>query len=117
MSDPLSFNADGSRGPRTQKEVWFNRAELSAILRVYGRLVSSGDLRDYAIGAHADHATFCMFRRASEAPTWTIEKRPELARRQGSWSVINASGQILRRGRDLEMVLRVFDRRRFEVVD
>lgn len=117
MSDPGSWPTDGVRATRRPKEVWFDRTELSAILRVYGRLVASGDLRDYAIGAFADHATFCMYRRASEAPTWTIEKRPELARKQGAWSLVNATGQILKRGRELDLVLRVFDRRRFEVVD
>ncbi len=117
MSDPMSWTPEGMRVSRPPKEVWFDRAELSAILRVYGRLVASGDLRDYAIGAFADHATFCMYRRASEAPTWTIEKRPDLSRKQGAWSVVNATGQILKRGRELDLVLRIFDRRRFDVID
>jgi hypothetical protein len=58
-----------------------------------------------------------MYRRASEAPTWTIEKRPDLGRKQGAWSVVNATGQILKRGRELDLVLRIFDRRRFDVID
>lgn len=98
-------------------QVWFQRNELSIILSVYGRLVAQGVCKDYAIGAHKDHATFCMHQRSSEAPTWTIEKRPALARRQGAYCVYNATGQILKRGHELAQVLRVFDRRRFEVVD
>lgn len=92
------------------------RRELEAILRVYGRLVAEGELRDYAIGTFNDHAVFAMHRRTSEAPTWTVEKRPELARKQGAYCVVNATGQILKRGHDLTQVLRIFDRRRFEVV-
>ena len=42
-----------------------------------------------------------MHRRASEAPTWIVEKRPELARKQGAYSVSNATGQILKRGHEL----------------
>jgi hypothetical protein len=99
------------------RRIWFDRREFDLILRVYGRLVAQGECRDYAIGAFSDHAVFCMHRRASDAPTWTVEKRPELARRQGAFCVINATGQILKRGQDLAQVLRVFDSRRFQVVD
>ncbi len=99
------------------ERVWFQRNELSLILPVYGRLVAQGVCRDYAIGAHKDHGTFCMHQRSSEAPTWIIEKRPALARRQGAFCVFNATGQILKRGHELRQVLKVFDRKRFEVVD
>jgi len=104
-----------SSAPQPQR-IWFQRPELDLILRVYGRLVSENECRDYAIGAFRDHAVFCMHRRASEAPTWTVEKRPDLARRQGAYSVSNATGQILKRGHDLAQVLRVFDKKRFEIV-
>ncbi len=97
--------------------VWFIRPELDLILRVYGRLVAEGECRDYAIGAFGDHAVFCMHKRASEAPSWTVEKRPELARKQGAFAVVNSTGQILKRGHDLAQVLRVFDKKRFNVVE
>jgi len=99
------------------KRVWFDRKELDLILKVYGRLVAAGECRDYAIGAFGDHALFAMHKRASEAPTWTVEKRPELARRQGAFSVSNGTGQILKRGHDLAQVLRVLEKKRFDVVD
>ncbi len=99
------------------RQIWFDRRELELILWAYGRLVSEGECRDYAIGAYADHAAFCMYRRASEAPTWIVEKRPDLARKQGAYSVTNATGQVLKRGHELAQVLKIFDKRRFNVVD
>ena len=39
------------------------------------------------------------------------KKDPRLARKQGAYSVIGASGQILRRGHDLDRVLLVIDRK------
>ena len=48
---------------------------------------------------------------------WTVEKRPDLARRQGAFAVVNGTGQILKRGHELAQVLRVFDKKRFNVVD
>lgn len=91
--------------------VTFNRQELNRILNLYGRMVSDGEWRDYAIDFLKDRAVFSVFRRASEVPIYRIEKDPRLARKQGAYSVISASGLILRRGHDLERVLLVIDRK------
>lgn len=114
MSDfPTQTHRQGSR----PAQIHFNRLELDAILSVYGRLVAKGECRDYAIGSFSDHAVFCMHHRTSEAPTWIVEKRPELARRQGAYSVTNASGHILKRGHELARVLAVLDKDRFRTVE
>jgi len=97
--------------------VFFERKELDQLLRLYGRHVASGEWRDYAIAGLKDAAVFCVFRRAAENPAYRIEKRPALARRQGAWAVIGQGGVILRRGQELEQVLRFFDRGRFRVVE
>ena len=91
--------------------VTFNRIELNRILNLYGRMVADGEWRDYAIDFLKDRAVFSVFRRASEVPIYRIEKDPRLARKQGIYSVISASGQILRRGHELERVLLVIDRK------
>lgn len=97
--------------------VFFERRELNQILRVYGRMVAAGEWRDYAIAGGAETAVFSIFRRSSEAPLYRIEKRPALARRQGAWAVLTAAGLIVRRGHELEQVLRVFDKGRLTVVE
>jgi hypothetical protein len=97
--------------------IFFERRELERLLRLYGRMVAAGEWRDYAIDGLTDVAIFSVFRRASEQPLYRIEKRPALARKQGAWAVIGEGGMILRRGHELEQVLRVFDKGRFKVVD
>lgn len=103
--------------PPLKGRVFFDRRELGRILNLYGRMVALGEWRDYAIDGHADFATFSVFRRASESPLYRIEKRPSLARRQGQWAVIGHGGYVLKRGHDLDQVLKVFDRKRVRVVD
>nr|WP_245411733.1 DUF2794 domain-containing protein [Phyllobacterium leguminum] len=90
--------------------VTFNRHELNQVLRIYGQMVCSGEWRDYAIDHLDDRAVFSIFRRASEVPLFRIEKNPKLAQRQGAYCVIAASGLILKRGHELDRVLRVFDK-------
>ena len=60
---------------------------------------------------------FSVFRRTAEAPLYRIEKRPALAARQGAWAVIGQGGVTLKRGHELDQVLKLFDRGRFKVVD
>ena len=91
--------------------VTFNRLELNRILNLYGRMVADGEWRDYAIDFLKERAVFSVFRRASEVPIYRIEKDPRLARKQGMYSVISATGLILRRGHELERVLLVIDRK------
>ena len=98
-------------------KIAFQRDEMSLILNTYGRMVATGMARDYAIGMYQDRAVFAIFRHAAERPHWQIEKVPALARKQGSYVIYGMAGQILRRGRELKSVLRVFDRKRFAVVE
>ena len=98
-------------------QVTFNRRELDRILSLYGRMVAAGEWRDYGIDGLREAAVFSVFRRASEAPLYRIEKRPALARRQGAWAVIGQGGVVLRRGHDLEQVLRLFERQLLKIVD
>ncbi len=89
---------------------------MSLILDAYGRMVMSGQAKDYAIGMHKDQAIFAIFRRHAEHPSWQVIKTPAMANAQGAFAVLGGQGQTLKRGRDLRQVLRVFDTRRFAIV-
>ena len=97
--------------------VHFDRKELNQILRLYGLMVAAGEWRDYAITALRDLAVFSVFRRTAEFPLYRIEKRPRLRARQGLYAVVAQDGRILRRGQDLEQVLKVLERRLIGPVD
>jgi hypothetical protein len=98
-------------------KVFFDRRELNLILSLYGRMVSAGEWRDYAMDALDDRALFSIFRRTSEAPLYQVEKRPALARRHGAFSVVNAAGLILRRGHELPPVLAFLEPKRMRLLD
>jgi hypothetical protein len=115
--EPIAFLRASPRpaartGPKGgAQDVRFERRELDQILRTYGRMVAAGEWRDYAIDFLEDRAVFSAYRHASEAPLFTIEKRPELKARQGQYIVLAATGQVLKRGHDLHQVLKLFDRK------
>lgn len=96
-------------GFRLPATVRFNRKELQAILNVYGRHVAGGEWRDYAIDFLKDRALFSIYRNHSERPLYVIEKNPKLRERQGQYLLISQHGRVLKRGQDLDMVLRVLE--------
>src|SRR5215213_2193541 len=112
-TDPSENRAVARTAPAIPppNRVTFNRLELNRILNLYGRMVADGEWRDYAIDFLKDQAVFSVFRRASEIPLYRIVKDPRLARKQGAYSVVSSTGQILRRGHELDRVLLVIDRK------
>ena len=95
----------------------FDRRELSDIFAVYGRKVAAGEWRDYALDFGRETAVFSVYRRTSEWPLYRIEKNPRNARKQGTYSVISATGLILKRGHELKRVLEVLEKRTLYVVE
>ena len=95
------------RTPRP--DVSFDRHELREIMNVYGRGVSDGSWKDYALDFTPEKAVLSIYRRASEVPLYRVEKDPALARKQGAYAVLNATGFVLKRGHDLPRVLRVLE--------
>ncbi len=95
---------------RAAAQISFDRRELNLLFNLYGSKVAAGEWRDYALDFTPAKAVFSIFRRSSEAPLYRVEKTPELARKQGAYAVVAASGLVMRRGHDLSRVLRVLDR-------
>ncbi len=94
----------------------FHRTELTPILSLYGRMVAAGEWRDYGISNLRDIAIFSVFRHSAENPIYRIEKNPKLARKQGQYSVVAQNGKTLRRGHDLQLVLRVLEQKLIRVI-
>lgn len=104
-------------GAASAGQIGFERAELTRILDLYGRMVAAGHWRDYAMDLGRDAAVFACFRRAAERPEFRIEKRPALRHRQGQWALIGEGGVVLKRGHDLGPVLAPVERRLMKLVD
>jgi hypothetical protein len=109
-TDPSEISGGASAPGAPAHQVTFDRRELNRIFGLYGRMVAAGEWRDYAIDFLKDRAVFSVFRRSSEVPIYRIEKNPKLGRRQGAYSVVSATGLIVRRGHELDRVLRALDK-------
>src|SRR3546814_16612016 len=70
----------------------FDRIELMRIMDLYGRMVSAGHWRDYAIDMGRDAAVFSALRRATERPDYRIEKRTALRHSPDRKRVVSGKG-------------------------
>lgn len=113
----VTFLPPGAGAAPVPEQVSFDRAELSAILSLYGRMVAAGEWRDYGISTLREAAVFSVFRRTAEHPLYRIEKRPKLRGRQGQYAVVGMDGRVLKRGNVLRAVLGVLERKLIRAVD
>jgi hypothetical protein len=102
---------------RAAGQVAFDRAELTRILDLYGRMVAAGHWKDYALDFGHEAAIFSVFRRAAERPEFRIEKRPALRNRQGMWALVGEHGTVLKRGAELGPVLAPVERKLLRVIE
>ena len=98
-------------------QIGFERAELTRILDLYGRMVAAGHWKDYAIDFGREAAIFSVFRRTAENPEFRIEKRPALRQRQGMWALVAEQGQVVKRGHELASVLAPVERKLVKLVE
>jgi hypothetical protein len=88
---------------------FFTRTELNMILNMYGRLVSAGAIRDYAIHEEPGQVSFSFFRRSSERPAYKIVKSPGMKKKRSPYRLVDPGGQVLKRSESLSAVLAYFE--------
>jgi hypothetical protein len=103
--------------PLAARQVVFERAELDALMQIYGRMVAAGHWRDYAIDFGPRAASFSAFRRAAERPEYRLVKDPSLRARHGQYALVSENGATLKRGNDLSAVLAPLARKLMKLVD
>ena len=111
-----AFERERRQSAQAPARIMWDRTELSALLNIYGRQVAAGHWRDYAMADGRDRALFDVFRSSSEVPLYRIEKIPALRRKQGQYVLRGMDTRVLRRGHDLNALLRFFERKNFKLI-
>jgi hypothetical protein len=99
-----------------KKQNFFSKEELNLILSLYGKGVSSGQWKDYAIDASKDETIFSIYRHASEMPLFKITKNYNNKRVDERWLIKSTSGQILKRNKNLHYLLNYFKNKNLNLV-
>ena len=99
-----------------KKQNFSSKEELNLILSLYGKGVSSGQWKDYAIDASRDETIFSIYRHASEMPLFKITKNHKSKRVDERWTVKSNSGEILKRNKNINHLLKYFKQKSLQLV-
>jgi len=83
----------------------FNRSELGLILAIYGKKVSQGIWKDYAIDHSANNAVFSFYRSSFEKAYLQIEKNTKSTKSKLKYRLIDSIGRVLKQDNDLAKVI------------
>ena len=106
----INFTAQRTTSLSKAESVFFNRKEFETILNLYGKMVASGHWKDYAIDSGREDAIFSVYRHSHDRPLYQIIKTPKRASKQGAYRIASAQGKIVKRGHDIDRLLRYFDK-------
>ncbi|MCA1940522.1 MAG: DUF2794 domain-containing protein [Caenispirillum bisanense] len=90
--------------------VYFNRAELNALLAVYSRFVAKGDWRDYGIAHEPGMARFSVHRHTHETAQYTVVKLAPRGPNAGPEYLLFEGDKRIRRSTSLLDLLSLFDK-------
>ena len=85
----------------TDKEIFFVKKELQAILNLYGKMVSNGTWKDYGVSIGAKEISFDIYQRASEKPIYRILKSLKPKDYNEKFYIEDKRGNILEKSNNL----------------
>ena len=94
----------------------FNRSELGLILAIYGKKVSQGIWKDYAIDHFANNAIFSFYRSSFEKAYLQIEKNTKFTKSRLKYRLIDSVGRILKQDNDLSKVVSFLSSSQLKIV-
>ena len=95
---------------------FFDRSELSLILSIYGKKVSQGIWKDYAIDHCANKAFFSFYRSSFEKAFLQIEKNTKATKSKLKYRLIDSVGRVLKQDDDLTNVINFLSSSQLKIV-
>ena len=87
----------------------FNKIELNMILSIYGKNVSNGIWRDYAIDHNENTAVFSIYRSTFEKAFLQIIKNKKSLKKQKKYLLLNAHYKKLKDSNELVSIINFLD--------
>ncbi|OUW48822.1 MAG: hypothetical protein CBD56_01845 [Candidatus Pelagibacter sp. TMED196] len=88
-----------------KKENFFVKKELSIILNLYAKKVSSGDWKDYGLTINKREITFDIYQRASEKPVFRISKNLHPKNKSEKFYILDSNGSIINKSENLSVLI------------
>ena len=95
--------------------LYFSKDELSKILNLYSKGVSSGEWKDYAIGFNKNNAFFYIFKHTLAGPECVLNKSLEKKKRKVFYNL--KSKNINKKFENLDLLISSLNRKIFKLIN
>ena len=99
-----------------KKDIFFNKKELKLILNLYGKMVSSGEWKDYGLSISKREISFNVYHRTSEFPAYKITKNLKPNNKHEKYLIKDAKNKTIRNAEDLEILIKKIIWKKFKLV-
>jgi len=102
--------------PSTLTQTFFNKTELNQILSIYGKKVSEGKWKDYAIDHLESSAIFSFFRNTFESASLKIIKHKRISKSKLKYHLVSSSGSDIKRSNELDLIINYLNKDNLEII-
>ena len=97
-------------------QTFFNKTELNQILSIYGKKVSEGKWKDYAIDHLESSAIFSFFRNTFESASLKIIKHKRISKSKLKYHLVSSSGFDIKRSNELDLIINYLNKANLEII-
>ena len=102
--------------PSALTQTFFNKTELNQILSIYGKKVSEGKWKDYAIDHLESSAIFSFFRNTFESASLKIIKHKRISKSKLKYHLVSSSGSNIKRSNELDLIINYLNKANLEII-
>ena len=102
--------------PSALTQTFFNKTELNQILSIYGKKVSEGKWKDYAIDHLESSAMFSFFRNTFESASLKIIKHKRISKSKLKYHLVSSSGSDIKRSNELDLIINYLNKANLEII-
>ena len=100
-----------------KKDIFFNKVELQTILNLYGKMVASGEWKDYGLSISKKEVSFNVYHRASESPIYKIAKNLKPKNNNEKYLIKNSKNIIIKNSESLKKLIEKVIWKKFKLVN
>ena len=100
-----------------KEDIFFNKNELQLILNLYGKMVSSGEWKDYGLSISKKEVSFNVYQRTSEIPVYKISKNLKPKNINQKYEIKNSQNKVINNSDNLQSLIKKIVWKKFKLVN
>ena len=100
-----------------KKDIFFNKVELQTILNLYGKMVASGEWKDYGLSISKKEVSFNIYYRTAEFPVYKITKNLKPKNKSEKYSIKNTENYSIKNSENLEDLIKKITWKKLKLVN